>query len=122
MTLPSTTVRTAPDARVVRALILHGEDSVATLLDEGRTDDQCALQGAVVRTLRLCEPVPYGHKVSVVSMKKGDHVVKYGHVIGVITSDTGPGRLVHIHNVASRRGVKKSFVEVPSDRVIASRA
>lgn len=107
MTSTPTTVIAPPETRVVRALILHPEDNVATLLDEGRINDQCNLQGVVVGALTLREPIPYGHKVSLVRMQKGDYVVKYGQVIGVMTSDTDPGHLVHVHNVVSRRGVKK---------------
>ncbi len=48
--------------------------------------------------------VPYGHKVAIRAIPKGEAVMKYGLSIGSAMEDIQPGDHVHIHNVESNRG------------------
>jgi altronate dehydratase small subunit len=48
--------------------------------------------------------IPYGHKVALVPIRKGETVWKYGLSIGRATADLRPGEHVHIHNIESQRG------------------
>ncbi|MCS7232821.1 MAG: UxaA family hydrolase [Synergistetes bacterium] len=54
--------------------------------------------------LKAKAPIPFGHKIAIRPIKKGENVIKYGEVIGVATEDIDIGDWVHVHNVASLRG------------------
>jgi altronate hydrolase len=45
------------------------------------------------------DPIPFGHKVATVKMKKGEAVKKYGHIIGFASCEILPGQHVHVHNI-----------------------
>jgi len=51
------------------------------------------------------EPIPFGFKVALEPLSAGADIVGYGEVIGVATRDILPGDLVHIHNMAGKRGL-----------------
>lgn len=42
--------------------------------------------------------IPFGHKMALVDLKKGDDVIKYGVVIGQMSQDAEKGEWVHCHN------------------------
>ncbi|WP_011583278.1 MULTISPECIES: UxaA family hydrolase [Chelativorans] len=75
------------------AIRLHEADNVivATRRLESGTD--------LGETVTL-EPIPNGHKVATSEIKPGDHVIKYGHVIGVASKPIRPGQHVHLSNLA----------------------
>ncbi len=52
----------------------------------------------------LTSIVPYGHKIATREIKKGEHIIKYGEIIGIATSDIFTGDYVHIHNIDALRG------------------
>ena len=63
--------------------------------------------GTPARDVRGCErtaiePIPQGHKIALADLAPGESVVRYGVPVGVATAAVGAGRLVHVHNVASR--------------------
>ncbi len=85
------------------ALLMTGRDTVVTALEDLEAVREIALgegKGPVV----LREAVPFGHKVAVERIDAGDHVVKYGEVIGEATERIEPGAWVHTHNCESTRG------------------
>ncbi len=88
------------------ALKLTPEDSVATLLDEAPKGEavEVVLKGETVDRFCAKEAIPFGFKVCVSPLKKGDPVVKYSHVIGRATRDIAVGELVHVHNIEGSRG------------------
>jgi altronate dehydratase small subunit len=89
---------------MLRAIVLNARDNVAVLLAAGASADVCCLQGAEEGTLRLLMPIPYGHKVAIRPIEKGEAVVKYGEVVGRTTVPVNIGEHVHVHNVESLRG------------------
>jgi altronate dehydratase small subunit len=89
---------------MLRAIVLNARDNVAVLLDNGDGAAMCTLQGAQNGQVQLTMPIPYGHKLAVRAMKKGDEVIKYGEVIGRTTAPINAGDHVHVHNVESLRG------------------
>ena len=89
---------------MTRALMLDAKDSVATLIDKGAAGDICELKGEGKGRVRLSADIPYGHKVAVKAIAKGEAVVKHGETIGQATAPIGVGEHVHVHNVKSRRG------------------
>lgn len=49
------------------------------------------------------EAIDAGHKIALEAIPRGGDVRKFGASIGIASADIAPGRLVHVHNVMSRR-------------------
>ena len=45
------------------------------------------------------EPIPFGHKVCLKTINKGDPVIKYDQIIGFASQNINPGDHVHSHNL-----------------------
>ena len=87
-----------------RAIVLDARDNVATLIDEGRAGEACALQGEASGSATLTRDVPFGHKVCIRATAAGSPIVKYGQVIGNASAAIAVGDHVHVHNIESARG------------------
>jgi len=81
-----------------RLLQISPEDNIGVVTTASQPGVSLAC-GAVAVT--LLDPVPAGHKVALVPIRKGEKVVKYGAPIGSATSDILPGQHVHTHNLRS---------------------
>ena len=58
--------------------------------------------------------VPYGHKISLQEIKKGDFIIRYGQIIGISSNDIQKGEHVHSHNLTfyeSERNYTNKFKE-----------
>lgn len=89
-----------------RALMMNDEDNVATALEqlEGGVPATAILPSQdVFKQVTPEKTIPSGHKLAVKEIPKGDHVVKYGLVIGNAIRDISLGDHVHVHNVMSNR-------------------
>ncbi len=82
---------TGQDLKTIR---LHPADNVAVAVSELPAGMVPASEG-----VRLAEPIPRGHKLSVAGIAKGEAVRKYDQIIGFASTDIGAGRHVHTHNV-----------------------
>ena len=93
-----------------RAVRVHSGDSVATALDHLEAGDVVVVseRDGSSFTLQLLEPVPFGHKVALHAIARGEKVVKYGESIGEATGNILAGGYVHTHNVASKRARARS--------------
>jgi altronate dehydratase small subunit len=80
-----------------RLILIMAADNVATALME-------ISAGEFLDGFAALQDIPYGHKVSIRKIGKGDHVVKYGEVIGRATRDIYAGEHVHVHNMEGTRG------------------
>lgn len=49
------------------------------------------------------EAIPLGHKLALKDFAVGDHVTKYGCVIGTIVQPVKAGHHVHTHNLKTKR-------------------
>ncbi|MBB6453677.1 altronate dehydratase small subunit [Salirhabdus euzebyi] len=67
--------------------------------------------GGEVKMVKVLKDIPYGHKIAVRSIKKGDTIWKYGLSIGTALEDIEVGDHVHIHNIESNRGRGDLFKE-----------
>ncbi len=90
--------------QVKRAIVLHEDDNVATLIDSGAAGEVVRLTGAGQGEVMLADDVPYGHKCTTVPIAAGEAVRKYGQVIGRATQAIAVGRHAHVHNVEALRG------------------
>ena len=54
--------------------------------------------------INVMEVIPFGHKLALKQIGKGEPVIKYGQRIGVATCDIAEGELVHVHNLSGERG------------------
>ncbi len=87
------------------AILIHPSDNVATALQLIPAGTRISLRkngkttGMVVQ-----EEIPVGHKVSLLRIKRGEKVIKYGETIGLASANIEEGSHVHIHNLESQRG------------------
>jgi altronate dehydratase small subunit len=86
----------------IRVFVVDESDNVATnVADEIPAGTRVEVKGRTIETLNA---IPYGHKMALIAIPKGEAVLKYGLSIGSATEDIQPGTHVHIHNVESNRG------------------
>jgi altronate hydrolase len=77
-------------------LKLHPADNVAVALTSLDAGTEVSIDG---RSLLLHQNVAVGHKIALVDMQTGAHVVKYGQPIGSVTQSVGRGSWLHSHNM-----------------------
>ena len=90
----------------VKAIQISDKDNVATLTSEAKENTRVEVLGPggkIVAVLEARGAIPFGHKVALKRLGKGEQVLKYGEVIGVATEEIHPGEWVHTHNVVSAR-------------------
>jgi altronate dehydratase small subunit len=88
-----------------RALIMHPKDNVATSVEEVGAGEQVSVEiGGELRTVVAREVIPFGFKIALIDIQKGNTIVKYGELIGKSSQAIASGDLVHIHNVEGTRG------------------
>jgi len=78
----------------MKALRIHTLDNVAVALQELQASES-------VEGVSLSSAVPKGHKFALTAIAEGQPVFKYGHPIGVASTDVKPGDHVHSHNLAT---------------------
>ena len=87
-----------------RAMMINSKDNTATALEDIEAGDTVSLtskSGQVVGEITARQAVPFGHKLALASINKGDKVLKYGEVFGSATQSIDKGDYVHVHNVES---------------------
>lgn len=89
------------------ALQVNDMDNVATVFAQNVWDkDSITVRNKRGGSTRLAAigNIPYGHKLAVREIHKGEPVVKYGEQLGVASRDIAAGEYVHVHNLDSMRG------------------
>ena len=87
-----------------RFMKMHEQAMVATALEyTGRGESARVYnpQNELLFELKAEENIPFGNKIALTGISKGERVIKYGAPIGVAIRDIQKGRLVHVHNVRS---------------------
>ena len=84
-------------------IIIQPGDNVATALRDLHKGEALLVPG-IETLLSIREEIPFGHKVSLQDIPKGEGILKYGETIGQASSDILKGSHVHVHNIESRRG------------------
>jgi len=88
-----------------RGLILSPKDNVANALEEVLPGQEIeASLGKERISFRAIERIPFGFKVALTDIARGEAIVKYGEMIGKASRGIRKGALVHIHNLEGARG------------------
>ncbi len=89
------------------ALKVNDLDNVATIFANDIRDGmevEIRDKKGEKEVIKVIGNVPYGHKIAVKDISKGEQIIKYGEEIGVATHDIKYGEYVHVHNLDSMRG------------------
>jgi altronate hydrolase len=79
-------------------LKIHNNDNVAVAIDDIKKGEKTSL-GIIA-----AEDINKGHKMSLVPIKQGENIVKYGFPIGHALKDIKAGEWIHAHNVKTNLG------------------
>jgi len=80
-------------------IALNPKDHVIVALRDFARGD--TIEGAANGAVCLREDVPKGHKIAVVPIREGEHVLKFGYSIGIAKNDIEAGSWVHTHNMTT---------------------
>ena len=80
------------------------KDNVTTARIEVQSDTILSTDDKTIKTKEL---IPFGFKMALKDINKGDPVIKYGQRIGIATQNIAIGELVHTHNLSGERGMAK---------------
>lgn len=87
------------------AIAIKSCDNVATAIRNIEAGQEVLVgTGDKVLVLTVIQEIPYGHKLALCNIKRGENILKYAAVIGRATQDIQKGMHVHIQNVESLRG------------------
>jgi len=86
-----------------KGLLLGTNDNVIVVIEDVNTNEVC---GIIKKDIELTAKnnIPFGHKIALCDLAKGEKVVKYNEIIGIATKDIVKGEHVHTHNLSSIRG------------------
>lgn len=87
--------------------MLNSKDNVATALKQINKNEQVTVVSSskeVISRLQAKQEIPFGHKISLIEIKKGEPVMKFGERIGTASQNISVGEYVHVHNVESDIG------------------
>ena len=88
-------------------LKVNEQDNVATVFANGIQAGDAVLirdKKGSEDTLTALNEIPYGHKIALRVIKRGEPIVKYGEKLGFASGDIDRGAHVHVHNLESARG------------------
>lgn len=89
------------------ALKVDDLDNVATIFADAITDGSSVevrdKKGGSEQII-VHGDVPYGHKIALCAIAKGERIMKYGECIGAASCDIQKGDYVHVHNLEALRG------------------
>ena len=88
-------------------IIIDSKDNCATALDDIPRDTKIKLKDKIIK---LNHHISFGHKFAINNIKKEDHIIKYGEIIGIATESISEGDWIHTHNI------KSTYLEVTKDR------
>ena len=97
-----------------KAIQIDEKDNVATVTSDVETDetiDVISSYGEIIIKPKTSMATPFGHKIALTDLKKGDKVVKYGEVIGVASTTIRAGEWIHTHNVESAAVPTAAYME-----------
>jgi altronate dehydratase small subunit len=84
--------------------MMHKKDNVATLMSDAQAGDVILVvskSGDSVKEIKVKEAIPFGHKIALRKIEKGEKIIKYGEIVGIALKSIEQGEWVHVHNVES---------------------
>lgn len=87
-----------------RAIMINSQDNTAIAFNDINAGENVSIitsSGEVIREIATEQAIPFGHKIALAAISRGENVLKYGEVIGIATQQINSGGHVHIHNVKS---------------------
>jgi altronate dehydratase small subunit len=82
------------------AKLISDKDNVVTALSDVAAGEEVEVRSKGKVMMYKCnQDIPFGHKIAIEDIKKGDKIVKYGESIGSAAQDIKKGDWVHTHNV-----------------------
>ncbi len=91
---------------VKKAIQIDVKDNVATATEEVETGEKIEVispNGNVILKPKVLDPIPFGHKLAIKQISRGENIIKYGEAIGVATQPIRAGAWVNLHNLGSGR-------------------
>lgn len=86
----------------INALLMDPKDNVVTVITDVPAGETVTYRnGEQVCSLTAQEDIPYCHKIALVDLAEGSHIIKYGESLGVVSCDIAKGRWVAHHNLFS---------------------
>lgn len=87
---------------MINAILLDEKDNVVTCVREVKAGEEvCYRTETGESTLCAGEDIPYCHKVALRDLRKGDQVIKYGEMLGLLSQDVAAGCWVNETNLYS---------------------
>ena len=71
-------------------------DNVVTVTKDAPVSTIFTVDSDVISVIK---DIPFGHKIAIKNIEKGEDIIKYSVKIGVATTEIKKGEHVHIHNV-----------------------
>ena len=88
-----------------KAIVMEGNDNVATVVEPVNAPGEVVVETAGGRTIvHISDDIPFGHKFAIRDIPAGSLIIKYGEPIGVARVNIKAGEHVHVHNLESKRG------------------
>ena len=81
-----------------RILVMNPSDNCVTVIDRIEKGENIMIGDETIKTLDL---IPFGHKLAIKEVQKGEKIMKYGEIIGIATKDINKGEWIHTHNIKS---------------------
>ncbi len=81
---------------MAKLLHIHPKDTVVVALTNLEQDVEININGL---TLKTHEKITQGHKIALIDIKRGEHIIKYGHPIGQALIDIKKGMVVNQYNI-----------------------
>jgi len=78
---------------------MNEEDNCATSLTEIPQNEVVKINENI--QIKVNQKIPFGHKIALKDINKGDYIIKYGESIGIATKDIKSGDWIHTQNVVS---------------------
>jgi altronate dehydratase small subunit len=82
------------------AKLIDERDNVITAVADFSAGEEITVKFKGKETRYRCsQDVPFGHKIAIRDIQKGQKVIKYGESIGSASTDIKKGNWVHTHNL-----------------------
>ena len=97
-------------------IVLNKNDNVG--VSQFIIPEKTKIEGHEISTI---DPIPFGHKVCLKTIKKGDPIIKYDQIIGFALDEIKPGQHVHSHNLEFRE-FKREFKVTDKKHIVDEKA